>query len=62
MADDNLYEVLYCFGCKNHALVVKQRARKTTIAKCKVCGAENAIGVIRDAMRLHKVQARRYEA
>ncbi len=46
MAD--LYEVLYCFGCKKHALVVKRRARKTTIAKCKSCGAKNAIGSIRD--------------
>ncbi len=58
MAD--LYEVLYCFGCKKHALVVKRRARKTTIAECKYCGAKNAIGSTRDAMRLHNIRAKKY--
>ncbi len=58
MAD--LYEVLYCFACEEHTLVVKRRARKTTIAKCKSCGAENTIGSIRDAMRLDNIQVKKY--
>ncbi len=58
MAD--LYEVLYCFGCKEHTLVVKRRARKATMTKCKACGAKNTVGLIQNAMRLRKIQAKRY--
>ena len=60
MAD--LYEFLYCFGCKKHAVMVKRRAPKTTVAECKNCGVKRTIESIRGAMRLHGFQAKRYGA
>ena len=58
MAD--LYEVLWCFGCKNYAVIVKRRARKTTFVKCQSCKAENTIESIRGAMHLKGIKPKRH--
>ena len=50
MAD--IYDVLYCFACEEHAILVKRRASKTATARCDNCGAENEIGKILNAMKL----------
>ncbi len=46
------YHVLYCFACKEYAVVVKRSARKETMAKCDNCGKQNKIGSILNAMGL----------
>jgi hypothetical protein len=55
-------DILYCFNCRHHVIIVERRARDSTVVKCRLCGDEHAIGTIRGAMRLAKIEPERFTA